>query len=183
MAAAGASWSLDDLDLALLTALAERPRIGDLELSRVTRVARATVASRLRRLEQAGVIADWSPTVDVEAAGFGLQAFVTLEIAQGALEHVADELTAIPAILEAWATTGTGDVLCRVAAASHQELQATLVELNRSSRITRSTSVMVLSELVAPRVLPLLATGQRRGTSRAPAYRHDHAGQVRGQAP
>ena len=47
---------LDALDLALVTALRENPRAGVLELSRVTRVARATVESRLKRMEQAGAV-------------------------------------------------------------------------------------------------------------------------------
>src|SRR4051794_9228826 len=42
----------DALDVALLRALHEHPRIGDLELSRTARVARATVQGRLRRLDE-----------------------------------------------------------------------------------------------------------------------------------
>jgi DNA-binding Lrp family transcriptional regulator len=81
---------------------------------------------------------------------------VTLEIAQGAIEAVEADLREIPGVLEAYATTGTGDVLCRVAARSHEALQHTLVRLNRSPSVVRSTSVIVLSRLVALRTLPLL---------------------------
>ena len=59
---------------------------------------------------------------------------MTLEIAQGAIEDVQRDLEAIPGLLEAHATTGSGDVLCRVAAASHEALQQVLVDLNRSPR-------------------------------------------------
>ena len=163
--------TLDAIDLALLTALSEHPRAGDLELSRQTKVARATVQSRLRRLSEAGVIADWDPTLDVAAAGFEVQAYVTLEISQGALDEVARDLAAIPQVLEAYVTTGAYDVLCRVATRSHPELQATLVRIDQSSSVVRSTSVMVLSVLVPPRVLPLLATGETAPSRRAPAYR------------
>lgn len=162
---------LDALDVAVLTALREHPRAGVLELSRVTRVARATLQSRLRRLEQAGVVTGYGPDVDLTAAGFPVHAFVTLEIAQGALEQVATDLEAIPGVLEAHATTGAGDVLCRIAAASHEGLQATLLELSRSPAVVRSTSVVALSVVVPARVLPLLAAAPREGSSRAPAYR------------
>ena len=108
--------ALDELDLALLTALREQPRAGALELSRLLRVARATVSARLRRLEEAGVITGYGPDVDLAAAGYPVQAFVTLEIAQGALDQIAHELEAIPGVLEAYVTTGAGDVLCRIAA-------------------------------------------------------------------
>ncbi|ROR92991.1 Lrp/AsnC family transcriptional regulator [Nocardioides aurantiacus] len=162
---------LDALDLALLEALRDHPRAGDLELSRLLSVARATVQSRLARLTEAGVVRGWSPQVSLEAAGFGVAAYVSLEIAQGALDSVREELLAIPGVVEAFVTTGTSDVLCRVAAASHAGLQDVLLDLNRSGSVVRSTSVMVLSTLIEPRVLPLLATTAAERSPRAPAYR------------
>ena len=162
---------LDDLDVALLTALRERPRAGDLELSRVTGVARGTVSARLRRLEETGVLTGHGPDLDVGAAGFGVQAFVTLEIAQGALEAVRHDLAAIPGVLEAHATTGSGDVICRVAASSHESLQRILVQLNRSASVVRSTSVVALSCVVPWRTLPLLRSEAAPGSGRSPGAR------------
>lgn len=167
---------VDALDLALLTALDENPRAGVLELSRLLRVARATVASRLQRLEQLGVVTGYGPDIDLAEAGYAVQAFVTLEIAQGSLEDVAADLAAIPGVLEAFATTGSGDVLCKIAAASHSDLQSTLVALTRTGSVTRSTSVVVLSTVVAPRTLPLLASRVRTTGTRAPAFRGDGPG-------
>lgn len=165
--------AVDTLDLALLTALRENPRVGVLELSRLLSVARATVAARLQRLEQRGIVTGYGPDVDLAKAGYPVQAFVTLEIAQGSLDDVAADLAAVPGVLEAFATTGSGDVLCKIAAASHSDLQATLVELTRASSVSRSTSVVVLSTLVEPRSLPLLASRPRSGGTRAPAFRGD----------
>jgi len=163
--------SLDALDVDLVRALRDSPRAGVLELSRTLGVARGTVQARLDRLERTGVITGYGPEVDVAAAGYGVQAFVTLEIAQGALDDVTAELTALPEVLEAYATTGSADVLCRLAASSHEDLQQTLLTLNRSSIVSRSTSVVVLSVVVAPRTLPLLESRPRRAPRRAPAYR------------
>lgn len=164
---------LDEVDLALLDAMNTYPRAGALELSRQVHVARATIAARIKRLEDAGVIAGYAPLINLTAAGFGVQAFVTLQIAQGALDTVTAELEAVPGVLEAVATTGSGDVLCRIAAASHEDLQATLLELNRSGVATRSTSVMVLSVVVPLRSMPLLRTLKPRHQAKAPAYRYE----------
>jgi DNA-binding Lrp family transcriptional regulator len=164
---------LDDLDLALLDAMRARPRAGDLELSRLTGVARGTVTARLRRMEDAGVLTGYGPELDVTSAGFGVQAFVTLEIAQGALDAVQKDLEAIPGVLEAHATTGSGDVLCRVAAGSHEALQQTLLAIDRSASVVRSTSVIALSCLVPWRNLPLLRSAAAPGAGRArPAPDH-----------
>ena len=166
--------SLDALDVALLAALREHPRAGALELARITGVARATVSARLQRLEDSGVVTGYGPDIDVAAAGFGVEAFVTLEIAQGALDDVQRDLEAIPGLLEAHATTGSGDVLCRVAASSHEGLQQILVDLNRSASIVRSTSVVALSRLVRWRTLPLLESEAAPGAGRS-AMRREKA--------
>jgi DNA-binding Lrp family transcriptional regulator len=162
---------LDSLDVDLLRALRERPRAGVLELSRLLRVARGTVQARLDRLERAGIITGYGPDIDLAAAGYPVQAFVSLEIAQGALDDVTAALTSLPAVVEAYVTTGSSDVLCRLAAASHEELRDALLALNRSPEVARSTSVVVLSVLVAPRTLPLLADRARGSPRRAPNYR------------
>lgn len=163
---------LDALDLAILTAMHEYQKAGILELSRRTRVARATVQSRIARMEEAGVISSYDPHIDVTAAGFDVQAFVTLEIAQGALNAVAADLVDIPGVLEAYATTGSGDVLCRIGADSHAGLQGVLLSIDRTSSVVRSHSVIVLSTVVPQRTLPLLRTLALTGTTKAPAYRN-----------
>ena len=154
---------LDALDLALVTALRENPRAGALELSRVTRVARATVESRLRRMEQAGVITGYGPDIDVAAAGFsGARVRHAVDRPGRAVDAVQADLAAIPAVLEAYAVTGSADVVCKVAATSHADLQQVLLRIDSSPSVARSTSAIALSTVIAPRDLPLL-------TSRAPA--------------
>lgn len=171
-----AAQSLDRLDIALIAALRANPRVGALGLSREMKVARATVQSRLQRMEDSGIITGYGPDIDLAAAGHPVLAFVTLEIAQRSLEQVHNELDSLPNVLEAFVTTGTGDVLCKIAASSHEDLQETLLHLNRSETVVRSTSVMVLSVLVPTRTLPMLEAGaatavQGAGRTRAPAYR------------
>src|SRR3954453_12770823 len=162
---------LDTLDVALLQALHEHPRTGVQEIARIVGVARATATARLQRLEEAGVVTGYGPDVDVAAAGFAVQAFVTLEIAQGALDAVRAHLESLPGVLEAHATTGSGDVLCRVAARSNEALQQVLLDIDRSPSVARSISVVVLSELVPWRTLPLLRSEAAPGSGRSPSYR------------
>ncbi|BCN56231.1 putative transcriptional regulator, AsnC family protein [Prescottella equi] len=153
---------LDALDVDLIARLRDEPRIGILELSRRAGVARATVQARLRRLEEAGIVTGYGPEIDLHTAGYPVQAFVTLEIAQGSLGQLTKELEEFPEVVQAWATTGVGDVLCRVATGSHDDLQTLLIALHHSSTVARSMSVVVLSEIVAFRTLPLLAKSVER---------------------
>ena len=162
---------MDQLDVALVEAMRENPRVGDLELSRITRVARATVQSRLAKMEAAGIITGYGPDIDLIAAGHPVVAFVTLEITQGSLDAVTAELESLPNVLDAYVTSGAADVVCKIAATSHEDLQAVLLHISQSGTVVRSTSVIVLSELVKPRVLPMLRKGAVATSSRAPAYR------------
>ena len=155
-------YALDSLDVSLLELVHAHPRVGVLELSRLAGVARATVSARLARMESAGVLTGYGPDLDLERAGYPVQAFATLEIAQGRLGEVAELLTAVPGVVEAYATTGSGDVVCRLAAESNQSLQDILLDLHSSDVVRRTVSVMVLSVLVAPRTLQLLTQPPRR---------------------
>ena len=73
---------IDHLDARLITLLAAEPRVGVLEASRRLAVARGTVQARLDRLHARGVITGYGPDIDPEALGYGVAAFVTLEIRQ-----------------------------------------------------------------------------------------------------
>jgi DNA-binding Lrp family transcriptional regulator len=162
---------LDRLDVALIGMLGQHPHAGFLELSRLTGVSRATLQARTQRLEAAGVITGYGPDVDLPAAGYPVLAFVNLQISQGNLDTVTQELAAIPQVLEAHGTTGDSDVLCKVAAGSHEELQQTLLRISSSPSVVRSTSVVALSQIVAPRNLPLLESTERPHPSRVPGMR------------
>ena len=158
---AGTKSPLDALDVRLLRLLTTHPRVGVLEVSRLAGVARATVTARMERMQSEAIITGYGPQIDVTRAGYPVQALVTLEIAQGRLDDIAAFLHGIPGVLEAYATTGTGDVVCRLAAESNEQLQALLLDLNRTDAIRRSVSVVILSVVVEPRVLPLLEQGGR----------------------
>lgn len=147
---------LDELDVTLLELLQQHPRVGVLELSRISGVTRATVSARMDKMAASGVVTGYGPQVDVVRAGYPVQALVTLEIAQGRLDIVTALLERTPGVLEAHSTTGVGDVVVRLAASSNDDLQRTLLVLDQSEAVSRSTSVIILSTVVSPRVLPLL---------------------------
>lgn len=157
---------LDALDVRLIQALHDQPRAGVLELSRQVGVSRATVQARLERLERSGVVTGYGPDIDLPAAGYSVLAFATLEIAQGRLDEVAEGLHGVPAVLEAYATTGTADVHCQIAARSNDELQDILLTIDQIPGVARSTSVIALRRVVGRRTIPLLTASPRREPSR-----------------
>ena len=158
---------VDALDVAILAALRESPRAGYLELSRSLKVSRATIQARLDKLERDGVVTGYGPDLDLAAAGYPVLAFATLEIAQGRLDDVRAAMAAIPSVVEAYATTGPGDVHCRLAAESHEDLQRVLIEVSQIPGVARSTSVIALTQLVEHRAVDLLRAAEVKPATRA----------------
>ncbi|MFE3291085.1 Lrp/AsnC family transcriptional regulator [Rhodococcus sp. NPDC059234] len=137
--------SIDRLDADLLDLLHAEPRVGVLEASRRLGVARGTAAARLSRLERTGVIAGLAPTLDAAAMGFPVTAFATLEIAQGQGHGaVVEHLAAIPEVLEAHTITGAGDVLIRVVARTHADLQRVINQIVDGTHVLRSATSIAL---------------------------------------
>jgi DNA-binding Lrp family transcriptional regulator len=152
-------YSPDGLDRRIMQLFVEQPRIGVLGASRALGVARGTVQARLDRLEQAGVLRSWAPTVDPAALGFAVMAFATLEISQRRGHRpVAEHLRAIPEVLEAHTITGESDLMVRLVARSNADLQRVIDRIVAAPDVVRAASVIVLATEIAPRVLPLLTT-------------------------
>src|SRR3954470_10606197 len=150
------STTIDALDGRLIRTLAAAPRAGMLEVARQLGVARGTVQARLDKLLRRGVITGFGPELDLRAMGYDVQAFTTLEIAQGRLRDVVEHLRDIPEVLEAHATSGPGDLHCRVAARTNNHLQDVINRILEVQGITRTSTVIALSDQIPYRVLPLV---------------------------
>lgn len=159
----GHAVQFDRLDARLIRLLAEQPRTGVLECARRLGVARGTVQARLDRLQARGIITGFGPDVDPAALGFGVTAFVTLEIAQGTGHRVvAQHLAGIPEVLEVHTVTGQGDLLCRIVARSNADLQRVIDEMVADTDIRRTSTLIALTAPIPHRLLPLVAAAAGR---------------------
>jgi DNA-binding Lrp family transcriptional regulator len=156
---------IDQLDVKVIEALRDDPRVGLLEIARRVGVARGTVQARLRKLEERGVITGYGPEVEPARMGYPIAAFVFVELNQGRLAEAAEAARACPEVLEVDAVSGDQDLICRVVARDTEHLQEIVNGLVASEAIQRCTSHIVLSRQVSPRTAPLLrsaATPVRR---------------------
>ncbi|WP_100415583.1 Lrp/AsnC family transcriptional regulator [Mumia flava] len=152
---------IDDLDGRIIALFLAEPKIGVLEASRRLHVARATVQSRLDRLTERGIITSWAPRIEPAALGYPVTAFLTLEVRQGeGRAPVAEDLAAIPEVLEACTITGSGDLWCRVVARSNADLQRVLDAVVTASGVVRVATVIALQTELPPRIGPLVAAAE-----------------------
>ena len=149
--------TIDSLDAELIAMLSGEPRIGVLELSRRLRVARGTVQARLDKLTERGVILGFGPEISPRELGFGVTAFITLEIRQRTgHDPIATHLATIPEVLEAHTITGSSDLLCRIVARSNADLQRVIDDIVAYEGIQRASTVIALAEQIPYRTLPLV---------------------------
>src|SRR6476660_210156 len=149
--------SLDPTDLKILLELIRDPRIQIGELSDALGIARNTAQSRVRRMLRSGVLHDGGREIDLEAVGYDVVAFVTIEVNHRELDGVIAALRLIPQVLEVHEISGRGDVWCRVVATDTQNLQASLRQVLRIKGVIRTETVLALHTHIPYRTEPLIS--------------------------
>ncbi|BCO56374.1 AsnC family transcriptional regulator [Mycobacterium intracellulare M.i.198] len=149
-------FSIDRLDVDLLEMLARDARAGVLELASRLGISRNTVQSRLKRLEEGGLVAGYRPELDLARIGIATQAFIGLEVQQGRLGPIVEALIGVPQVLEIHATTGREDLLVRVATETQAGLQQLIEQVVGIPGVVHSTTTLALTTPLTFRAVPLL---------------------------
>ena len=71
---------IDATDRALLKSLQDNARLTTSELAQMTQMSQSPCWRRIKRLEDAGLIAGYNARLDRRALGYGVMAFVTISI-------------------------------------------------------------------------------------------------------
>lgn len=148
---------LDEIDRRLIAVLDADPKASHAKLARDLDIARGTVYSRLDRLEREGVITGYGPEVAPTAAGFGVLAFCTLEIAQGTHDDTTRAIAEVDEVIEIHTITGPGDLLCRIVARSNDHLHEVLQRITHIPSVRRSQSQLALATSLSRSIVHLLA--------------------------
>jgi DNA-binding Lrp family transcriptional regulator len=149
---------IDELDAALLSELQTDARVGVLELSRRLGIARGTVQSRIDRLVTAGVIRGFTAHLNLDALGFHVRAYVTVEVKEGQIDSVLTPLKKIDEVIEVHSVAAQGDMLCLVVARSNQHLMDVLEKILSVPDIARTSTAIVLKSQIENRCHQLLAS-------------------------
>ena len=148
---------VDALDGRIITLFTQQPSIGVLGASRDLGVARGTVQARLDPLIERGVITSMAPTIDPGATGFPVMAFCQLQIRQTTGQTpIAEHLSAIAEVIEAYTITGSFDMLVVAVARSNADLQRVIDQIVEHEQIERASTQIVLATHITRRTLPLV---------------------------
>ena len=138
---------LDDVDHALLRALADDARISNKELAERAGIAQSTCLARVRALRESEVIRGYHAAIDPKALGHDLQAMIAIRLqphARGAMAEFTAHLSRRPEVLEVYFVAGANDFLVHVATASTDGLRRFVGdELNRDPAIAGTETSLI----------------------------------------
>lgn len=153
---------VDDVDRTLLDLLRTNSRRAVSELATRAHISRASAYRRLRRLEDAGVIADYTIRMDPAALGVGVAAIILISCDQGSWRSARRKLIDVPGVEHLAATTGSFDFVMRVRVADAETLRdVVLGNLHAISEIRATQTLFVLDEVDQP--LRATRPGRRTG--------------------
>ncbi|WP_213297925.1 Lrp/AsnC family transcriptional regulator [Paraburkholderia sacchari] len=144
--------ALDEIDRALLAALAEDGRASVSELARQIGLSAPSTSERLRRLEAQGVIGGYTVRIDPRALGYTLQAIVRVKPLPGQLHLVEEVIRRIPEFIECDKVTGDDCFIARLYLHSIDQLDEIL---NKVTERAETSTAIVKSTPVARRLPPL----------------------------
>jgi Lrp/AsnC family leucine-responsive transcriptional regulator len=143
-------FSLDRTDWRLLFELQRDGRASYADLARAVAMSASAVAERVRRLEEAGVIASYRAVVDPERVGLTVMAFVRLRYPTGNYRPFHAMLDTTPEIVEAHHVTGEDCFVLKVLARSMRHLEEVTGRIAGLGSVT--TSVVYSSPLVGRQI-------------------------------
>ncbi len=151
--------SLDETDKAILRLLQSDGRISNAEVARQVGLSAPATHARVKRLEEAGVVRQYSTLLDREAIGFDMVCFinVSLQLHQfEAIERFKELMQDMPEVLECYHITGEFDYLLKAVFRNRDELQEFVVnKLTPIPGMARINTSLALIEIKATQQLPI----------------------------
>lgn len=146
----------DAIDARLLSALAEDPRAATVTLAHRIGVSRNTVQARLARWDGSAVLASFERRVEPDFLGYPLRAFVLTNLKQRLLPEVSAALGKVPEVVEVHGLSGVADLLIQVVARDADDLYRVAGQILGIKGVKRTTTALVMRELVDYRLTPLI---------------------------
>jgi Lrp/AsnC family transcriptional regulator, leucine-responsive regulatory protein len=143
---------MDDFDKTIIGLLEANSRCSLKEIGAATGLSSPSVAERMRRLEERGVIRSFTVEVDPKALGYGLQAIVRIRPLPGMLHVVERIIHDIPEFTECDKVTGEDCFIARLCFRTMEQLDGIL---DRIAEKAETNTAIVKATTVRRRLPPL----------------------------
>ena len=144
--------SLDVVDRRLIRLLDRNGRTSTAELARALGMSAPSVAERMRRLEEGGVIRRFTVDIDPAALGYPLAVYLRIRPSAGQHAKVAELVAELPEVVQCDRITGDDCFLARAHVRSVEDLE---LLIDRITPFAQTNTSVIQSSPVARR-LPAL---------------------------
>lgn len=123
--------SADRIDRAILSILQRDGRIANIDLADAVSLSPSACLRRVKALEASGVIESYRAEVSRTKAGLGLTAFIGLRVeghSRATSQQIEQALTAIPAVVGCYVTSGSDDFMVEVVARDLADYERVLLD-------------------------------------------------------
>ena len=141
---------MDDTDRLIVEALRADGRMSMRALAARLHLSRANAYARVARLERDGVITGYAALIDPARYGYGLSAYVYLDIAQRSWKSVRSHLLSMPEVDHIALVSGAHDILLRVRARDAAALRDVVLTRLQEIPEVRSTQTVLIFEEATP---------------------------------
>jgi DNA-binding Lrp family transcriptional regulator len=143
---------VDELDLALLDALASDARLSKRALGRIVGMSPPAVADRIERLERTGIIRGYRVDVDWTALGYPVVVYLAVTAGPGAeLDKIITAIGQLPEALDMSVVTGSLDLLVRLRVRDHMHLRSLLLtRIFTIPGVQRTETFLSLTDVESP---------------------------------
>lgn len=100
---------LDDKDRKILQIMMKNSRLSYREIAKLANLSTVTVLNRVKRLEESGVIKNYTIDLDYDKLGFDVQVIIDIRVSKGKLIEVQRKISTEPNVFAVYDNTGHFD--------------------------------------------------------------------------
>ena len=135
---------MEPTDQKILSLLAADGRMSFTDLGKATGLSTSAVHQRVKRLEQRGLIKGYGATLDHEAIGLPLTAFVSVKpIDPSDPDNYPDLLSEITEIESCWSVAGEESYILKVRVATPGALEDLLARIRSVANVSSRTTIVL----------------------------------------
>jgi DNA-binding Lrp family transcriptional regulator len=136
---------LNETDMKILQVLMEDARFSSRQIAKKVGISVGTVLSRIKKMEQEGLIKGYSVTMNHEKLGYELTVVMEVTVSKGRLVEIENEIAKTPNVCSVYDVTGLTDAFIIAKFKSREELGKFTKRLLALPYIERTNTHVVLT--------------------------------------
>jgi len=146
---------VDSVDMKLLKMLSDDAHVSLRKMGREVGLSTSGVRRRVKQLERSGLIKQYSALVDPQKFGYGVMAFVSIDVDSRSMGELVRSLSRCHQVCELHHTTGGHGLMLKVRARDVESLQKFVDDHIQSFDSVKSVQTTVAMETIKERLLNL----------------------------